>query len=175
MFKIIGIAIVVLIVALLVYAMTKPDSFRIERSANINAPPEKIFSFVNDFHNWVAWSPWEKIDPALKRAYSGTTSGKGAVYEWEGNNQVGQGRMEISDTSPPSHLLIKLDFLKPFEAHNTAEFTLNGAGQSTNVTWAMYGPQPFLAKVMSLFLSMDTMVGGQFETGLANLKTVAEQ
>lgn len=175
MFKIIGIAIVLLIVALLVYAMTKPDSFRIERSANINAPPEKIFSFINDFHNWVAWSPWEKIDPALKRAYSGTTSGKGAVHEWEGNNQVGQGRMEISDTSPPSHLLIKLDFLKPFEAHNTAEFTLNGAGQSTNVTWAMYGPQPFLAKVMSLFLSMDTMVGGQFETGLANLKTVAEQ
>ncbi len=175
MFKIIGIAIVVLIVALLVYAMTKPDSFRIERSANINAPPEKIFPFINDFHNWVAWSPWEKIDPALKRAYSGTTSGKGAVYEWEGNNQVGQGRMEISDTSPPSHLLIKLDFLKPFEAHNTAEFTLNGAGQSTNVTWAMYGPQPFLAKVMSLFLSMDPWLDRQFETGLANLKTVAEQ
>jgi uncharacterized protein YndB with AHSA1/START domain len=175
MFKIIGIAIVVFIVALLVYAMTKPDSFRIERSANINAPPEKIFPFINDFHNWIAWSPWEKIDPALKRAYSGTTSGKGTVYEWEGNNQVGHGRMEISDTSPPSHLLIMLDFLKPFEAHNTAEFTLNGAGQSTNVTWAMYGPQPYLAKVMSLFVSMDTMVGGQFETGLANLKTVAEQ
>lgn len=175
MFKIIGIAIVVFIVALLVYAMTKPDSFRTERSANINAPPEKIFPFINDFHNWIAWSPWEKIDPALKRAYSGTTSGKGTVYEWEGNNQVGHGRMEISDTSPPSHLLIKLDFLKPFEAHNTAEFTLNGAGPSTNVTWAMYGPQPYLAKVMSLFVSMDTMVGGQFETGLANLKTVAEQ
>ena len=175
MFKIIGIAIVLLIVALLVYAMTKPDSFRIERSANINAPPEKIFSFINDFHNWVAWSPWEKIDPALKRAYSGTTSGKGAVYEWDGNNQVGQGRMEINDTSPPSHLLITLDFLKPFEAHNTAEFTLNGAGQSTNVTWAMYGPQPFLAKVMSVFCMMDRMVGPQFETGLANLKTVAEQ
>lgn len=175
MFKIIGIAIVVLIVALLVYATTKPDSFRIERSTNINAPPEKIFSFINDFHDWVSWSPWEKIDPALKRAYSGTTSGKGAVYEWEGNNQVGQGRMEISDTSPPSHLLIKLDFLKPFEAHNTAEFTLNGAGQSTNVTWAMYGPQPFLAKVMSLFLSMDTIVGGQFEQGLANLKAVSER
>lgn len=175
MFKIIGIAIVVLIVALLVYAMTKPDSFRIERSAHINAPREKIFPFINDFHDWVAWSPREKIDPALKRAYSGTTSGKSAVYEWEGNNQVGQGRMEISNTSPPSHLLIKLDFLKPFEAHNTAEFTLNGAGQSTNVTWAMYGPQLLLAKVMSLFVSMDTMVGGQFETGLANLKTVAEQ
>ena len=175
MFKIIGIAIVVFIVVLLVSAMTKPDSFRTERSANINAPPEKIFPFINDFHNWIAWSPWEKIDPALKRAYSGTTSGKGTVYEWEGNNQVGHGRMEISDTSPPSHLLIKLDFLKPFEAHNTAEFTLNGAGQSTNVTWAMYGPQPYLAKVMSLFVSMDTMVGGQFETGLANLKTVAEQ
>ena len=167
--------IVVVLVIILIMAASKPDVFRVERTASIKADPGKIFSFVNDFHNWVAWSPWEKIDPALKRAYSGTTSGKGAVYEWEGNNQVGQGRMEISDTSPPSHLLIKLDFLKPFEAHNTAEFTLNGAGQSTNVTWAMYGPQPFLAKVMSLFLSMDTMVGGQFETGLANLKTVAEQ
>jgi len=175
MLKIILIAMVVLIVALLVYAAMKPDTFRIQRSASIQAPPEKIFPFINDFHNWTAWSPWEKMDLALKRTYSGTTSGKGAVYEWEGNNQVGQGRMEISDTSPPSHLLIKLDFLKPFEAHNTAEFTLNGGGRSTNVTWVMYGPQPYLAKVMSLFVSMDTMVGGQFEQGLANLKSVTEK
>ena len=175
MLKIIGLAVVALIVVLLVYAAMKPDTFRIQRTATINAPADKIFPFINDFHNWTAWSPWEKMDPALKRTHSGTTSGKGAVYEWEGNNQVGQGRMEISDTSPPSHLLIKLDFLKPFEAHNTAEFTLNGGGPSTNVTWAMYGPQPYLAKVMSLFFSMDTMVGGQFEQGLANLKSIAEK
>ena len=181
MLKIILIAMVVLIVALLVYAAMKPDTFRIQRSASIHALPEKIFPFINNFHNWTAWSPWETMDPALKRTYSGTTSGKGAVYdkgavyEWEGNNQVGQGRMEISDTSPPSHLLIKLDFLKPFEAHNTAEFTLNGGGQSTHITWVMYGPQPYLAKVMSLFVSIDTMVGGQFEQGLANLKSVTEK
>jgi len=175
MLKIIGLAVVSIIVVLLVYAAMKPDTFRIQRSASINAPADKIFPFISDFLNWTAWSPWEKMDPALKRTHSGTTSGKGAVYEWEGNNQVGQGRMEISDASPPSHLLIKLDFLKPFEAHNTAEFTLDGGGQSTNVTWAMYGPQPYLAKVMSLFFSMDTMVGGQFEQGLANLKTMAEK
>jgi uncharacterized protein YndB with AHSA1/START domain len=175
MLKIIGLAVVALIVVLLVYAAMKPDTFRIQRSATINAPADKIFPFINDFHNWTAWSPWEKMDPALKRTHSGTTSGKGAVYEWEGNNQVGQGRMEISDTSPPSHLLIKLDFLKPFEAHNTAEFTLNGGGQSTHITWVMYGPQPYLAKVMSLFVSIDTMVGGQFEQGLANLKSVTEK
>jgi len=175
MLKIIGIAIVVLIVALLIYAATKPDTFRIQRSATIKAPPEKIFSFLDDFHKWISWSPWEKMDPALKRTHSGAMSGKGAVYEWEGNNQVGKGRMEITDTSPPSKVLIKLDFLKPFEAHNTAEFTLSGGDNSTNVIWAMYGPQPYMAKVVSLFFSMDKMVGGQFEQGLANLRTVSEQ
>jgi hypothetical protein len=175
MLKRIGITIVVLIGVMLVYAAMKPDTFRIQRSAAINAPPEKIFSFLNDFHNWTAWSPWEKMDPALKRTYGGTESGKSAVYEWDGNNQVGQGRMEISDTSPPSHILIKLDFLKPFEAHNTAEFTLDSGGRSTQVTWAMYGPQPYMAKVMSLFLDMDKMVGEQFEQGLANLKAVSEK
>lgn len=175
MLKIIGIAVIALIVVLLVYVAMKPDTFRIQRSAIINAPAEKVFPFINDFHNWTAWSPWERMDPALKRTLRGANSGEGAVYEWEGNNQVGQGRMEISEASPPSHLLINLDFLKPFEAHNRAEFTLNGEGQSTNVTWAMYGPQPYQAKVMSLFFSMDTMVGGQFEQGLANLKSIAEK
>ena len=119
--------------------------------------------------------PWETIDPALKRTYGGVVDGRGAVYEWEGNNQVGQGRMEILESVPSSKILIKLDFLKPFEGHNTAEFTLAGRGGSTDVTWAMYGPLPFMAKVMSVFCMMERMVGPQFETGLANLKKATEQ
>lgn len=175
MFTIIAIVVIVSIVALLIYAAMKPDTFRIQRSATINAPPEKIFPFINDFRNWASWSPWERLDPVLKRTYSGASQGRGAVYEWQGNNQAGQGRMEITDAFPPSKVLIKLDFLKPFEAHNTAEFVLGPQGTSSNVTWAMYGRQPYMAKVMSLFFDMDRMVGGQFEQGLANLKTVSEQ
>lgn len=170
-----GVAVVLVIAAGLVYAARKPDIFRIQRSATIDAPPEKIFSFIHDFRQWMAWSPWEKLDPALTRQYSGSASGRGAVYEWEGNTKVGCGRMEIQDTSAPVRILIKLDFLKPFVAHNTAEFTLNGTGSSTHITWAMYGPQSYMAKVMSLFCIMDKMVGKQFEQGLANLKIVSEQ
>jgi hypothetical protein len=175
MLESIAIIAVVLIAAVLGYAATRPDTFRTQRSITIAAPPDKIFPFINDFHQWIAWSPWEKLDPALKRSFSGATSGKGAVYEWEGNNQVGQGRMEISDTSPPFQVLSKLDFLKPFEAHNTAEFTLKGGGNSTDVTWAMYGPQPYMAKVMHLFFDMDKMVGRQFEQGLANLNSLVKE
>jgi hypothetical protein len=174
MFKIIGIVIVLSIVALLLYAATRPDMFRLQRSTTINAPPERIFHFINDFHEWLVWSPWEKMDPDLRRSYSGSSQGKGARYQWEGNSKVGTGGMEIIEATP-SKILMTLDFLKPFEAHNFAEFTLEPRGASTNVTWAMYGPQPFLAKVMSVFCMMDRMVGPQFETGLANLKTVAEQ
>ena len=174
MLKIIGIVIVVLIVALLVYAATRPDTFRIQRSASINAPPEKIFPFIIDFRRWMVWSPWEKLDPDLQRVYSGSTEGEGAVYQWNGNNQVGTGGMEILESAPPAKIVIRLDFLKPFEAHNFAEFTLTPGGGATNVTWAMYGPQPFTAKLMSVFCSMDRMVGQQFETGLVNLKNAAE-
>jgi uncharacterized protein YndB with AHSA1/START domain len=172
---IIGIVAVVVIAAVLVLAATKPDSFRVERRASIKGPPEKIFGLINDFHNWRSWSPWEKMDPAMQRTYSGPESGKGSVYEWEGNNKVGKGRMEIIDAPPPSKVAIKLDFLKPFEAHNTAEFTLAPKGDATDVTWAMHGPSPFIAKVMSVFMSMDRMVGKDFEAGLANLKAAAEQ
>ena len=170
-----GAVIVVAITVLLMNAASKPDTFRIERSATIHATPDKLFPFINDFHKWIAWSPWEKSDPALARTYRGAVSGKGAVYEWEGNRKVGQGRMEIRDTAPPSRILIKLDFLKPFEAHNTAEFTLKSGERSTDVTWAMYVPQPYMAKIMCLFFSMDTVVGEQFERGLATLKIVSEQ
>ena len=128
MVKIIALIVIVLIVALLIYAATKPDMFRIQRTTRINAPPEKIFPHINDFHRWVVWSPWEKMDPALKRTYSGATNGKGAVYQWEGNGKVGSGRMEIMESSTPSHIAIALDFIKPFEAHNIAEFTLDAQG-----------------------------------------------
>ena len=175
MFKIIALVVVVLVVALLLFAATKPDTFRVQREASIKAPPEKIFAQINDLHRWGSWSPWEKLDPAIRRTYGGAVQGKGAVYEWDGNLNVGKGRMEITDTSPPSKVVIKLDFVKPFEAHNIAEFTLEVNGDFTNVTWAMHGPNPYLAKVVHTIFSMDRMVGKQFETGLANLKTIAEQ
>ncbi|MFH0350442.1 MAG: SRPBCC family protein [Chromatiales bacterium] len=148
MFKIIAIAVVVVIAALLMFAATRPDSFRIERSPGIKASPEKVFAFINDFRQWTPWSPWEKIDPDLKRSYSGAASGKGTVYAWEGNNKVGMGRMEIMDSTPPAKIIIKLDFLKPFEAPNTAEFTLEAKGDTTNVTLGHVWPQ-------SLYLESD--------------------
>jgi carbon monoxide dehydrogenase subunit G len=175
MFKKIAVAFAVIVALLLAYAATRPDSFRVERSASIKAPPEKVFALINDFHHWTQWSPWENIDPGLKRTYSGSANGKGTAYAWEGDNKVGSGRMEIMDTTPPSKITIKLDFLKPFEAHNTAEFTLEGKGDTTNITWAMHGPSPYLAKVIGVFMSMDTMVSKDFEKGLANLKAVAEK
>ena len=175
MFKIIAIVVVILVVALLVFAATKPDTFRVQRSASIKAPPEKIFALINDLHSWGAWSPWEKKDPAMKRTYSGAANGRGAVYEWEGNREIGKGRMEIAESSPPSKVTFKLDFIKPFEAHNIAEFMMGSKDDSTNVTWAMHGPTPYMAKVIHIFFSMDSMVGKDFETGLANLKTIAEK
>jgi len=174
MFKIVGIAVLVLIVGVLVFAASKPDSFRVQRTASIKAPPEKVFALINDLKGWNTWSPYEKKDPAMKRTLSGAPTGKGAIYEWSGNKDVGRGRMEITDAAPPSKVLIKLDFIEPFEAHNTAEFDLQPRGDMNDVTWALYGPSPFIAKVMGLFFNMDTMIGRDFETGLANLKAVAE-
>lgn len=165
----------VAIVAVLVLAGRKPDTFRVERATAINAPPDRIFALINDFRNWTSWSPWEKMDPALKRSYSGPPAGPGAVYEWEGNKKVGKGRMEIVDTVPSRAVTIKLDFLKPFEAHNTAAFTMAPQGDTTLVTWAMYGPLPYIGKVMHVFMNMDRMVGNDFEAGLANLKAAAER
>jgi hypothetical protein len=166
---------VLTVVAVLVYAATKPDAFRVQRAASIQAPPERIFPLINDFPSWRTWSPWEKKDPDLKRTYTGPASGKGAVYEWDGNKNVGQGRMEITDSSPPSRVAIQLDFFKPFEAHNAAEFTLDSRGDGTTVTWAMTGRQPFMFKVMSVFMDMDRLIGKDFEAGLANLKALAEK
>jgi hypothetical protein len=173
--KIVAIVIVVLIAGVLILAATKPDTFRIQRAASIKAPSEGIFPLINDFRNWGAWSPWEKKDPAMRRKLGATASGKGAVYEWEGNKDVGQGRMEIAESVTPSRVAITLDFVKPFEAHNTVEFTLEPKGDSTNVTWAIQGKTPYFAKIIHVFLNMDSMVGKDFEAGLANLKAVAEK
>src|SRR6478672_946381 len=143
MLKIILIAVVVLIAGVLVYAATRPDSFQVQRSATVNAPPEKIAPLLSDFHHWEAWSPWEKLDPAMQKTYTGAPAGKGAVYEWSGNSKAGAGRMEILDASP-AKVSIQLDFLKPFEAHNLTDFTLEpqGAG-ATRVNWVMRGPMPY--------------------------------
>ena len=174
MFKIIAIALIVVIAVILVLASSRPDSFRVERSAQISAPPEKILSHVNDFHQWSAWSPYEKLDPAMKRTYAGAAAGKGAVYEWEGNSKAGQGRMQII-AAQPTRTAIQLDFIKPFRSSSIAAFTAQPQGATTRVTWSMEGPSPFITKALGLFFNMDRMIGGDFETGLANLKAVAEQ
>jgi len=175
MFKKIAFVVVVLVVALLAYAVTRPDTLHVQRAASIMAPPEKIFPLISDFHSWTSWSPYEKRDPAMKRAYSGAVHGRGAVYEWDGNSEVGQGRMEITDTSDPSRVTIKLDFIEPIEGHNVAEFALVPQGGATNVTWSMDGPSPYIGKLIGVFINMDTMIGKDFETGLANLKALAEK
>ena len=172
---IIAIILALAIAAVLILAATKPDRFSIQRDITVRAPADKVFPFINDFHQWTAWSPWEHRDPALKRSYSGAESGKGAVYGWEGNKNVGSGRMEIRESAVPSKIVIQLDFLKPFEAHNTAEFTMLPQGDGTHVTWLMHGPAPFINKVMQVFMNLDKMIGKDFEAGLASLKSAAEK
>jgi hypothetical protein len=158
----------------LVFVGSRPNAFRLERSIAINTPPEKPFALVNDFHEWTRWSPFENIDEDLKRNYSGAESGRGAIYGWDGK-KAGAGRMEILESTPASKIVIKLDFSKPFEAHNTALFTFVPVGDTTTVTWTMTGPMPFLNKAMSLFFSMEKLVGGQFEEGLQSMKREAEK
>jgi uncharacterized protein YndB with AHSA1/START domain len=178
MVEIIAIIAVVLAVAIavvLILAAVKPATLSVRRATSVKAPPEKIFSLINDFHQWGSWSPYENRDPEMKRSYSGAVSGKGAVYGWEGNKNVGSGRMEILDTSMPSKIVIKLDFFTPFEGHNTAEFTILPQGDATQVTWLMHGPASFMSKVMQVFMNMDKMIGKDFEVGLANLKRLTEQ
>lgn len=157
------------------WAATQPDNFRIERQITIDAPPERIFPLINDYRRWALWSPWEKKDPGMQRTHSGPDKGVGAVYEWSGNQDVGSGRMEIIQSVPDSRIAIDLHFVTPFTARNTTEFMLEPGGASTVVTWAMYGPSPFISKLMGLFMSTDKMVGGDFETGLAAMKKLAEQ
>jgi hypothetical protein len=167
------IVIAVAVAAVLVYAASKPDTFMVRRSASIAAPPEKIFPMIDDLRAQSAWSPFEK-DPNMKRTHSGAPRGKGAVYAWDGNRQVGAGRIAITESVPSSKVVLLLDMSRPFKAHNTVEFTLDRIGAGTNVTWAMQGRQPYMAKVMGLFVDCDKMCGGMFEEGLAKLKALAE-
>ena len=178
MFEIVAVVAIVLAIAIaivLILAATKPNTFSVQRATSVTASPEKIFPLINDFHQWGTWSPYETRDPAMKRSYSGAASGKGAVYAWDGNNNVGSGRMEILEAQLPSKIVIKLDFFKPFEGHNTAQFTMLPQGDATSVTWVMHGPAPFMSKLMQLFINMDHMIGKDFEAGLSNLKKLTEK
>jgi hypothetical protein len=170
----IAIAVAVAVAALLAFAATRPNTLTVQRSATIASPAERIYPHLDDFHRWGAWSPWEKLDPELKRTFSGAESGPGAVYAWQGNKKVGEGRMEILESDAPSRLRIQLDFLKPFEAHNTTILALAPDGGGTRVSWTMNGSKNFPFKLMGIFMNMDNMIGADFERGLANLKTVAE-
>jgi carbon monoxide dehydrogenase subunit G len=174
MLKTIGLILVLAVAAILLLALTKPSSFRVERSITIAAPPEKIAALINDFHQWNAWSPWAQLDTSMKTTYSGPPSGVGSVYEWEGNSKVGKGRMEILAVEP-TKTTIKLDFLKPFEGRNTTDFVLEPQGSATRVNWIMNGPIRFFpGKVMSVFTTMDKVIGPDFDKGLANMKAAAE-
>lgn len=169
-----ALAIAVLIAGFLIYASTKPNSFRYARTQRIHAVPEAIAPLISDFRNWAQWSPYEHRDPALKRTFEGPASGTGAVYGWNGNKNVGSGRMEILDATP-NKITIKLDFYAPFKANNIAEFSLVPHGNATEVTWAMSGPTPFIGKIMATLIDCDKMCGNDFAAGLATMKDVAER
>ena len=172
--KIVLLVFVVAVVAVLGLATTKPDSFSVQRSATIKAPPEKISGVLSDLRGWQAWSPFEKMDPAMQRSFSGAEKGKGAVYAWSGNSEAGAGRMEVTEASA-SRVALDLDFTKPMEGHNKVVFTLAPKAEATEVTWAMSGPSTYITKVVQVFCDMDAMIGKHFEDGLGNLKAVAEK
>jgi hypothetical protein len=174
MLKIILIALAVIIIVFVIIVAMQPSEFRVTRSATISGPRSAVFAQVNDFHKWEAWNPWGKIDPAMKQTYEGAPAGTGAVYTWAGNKEAGEGRMTITESRPNDLIRIKLEFFKPFRATNTAEFTFKPEGNQTVVTWSMTGENNFMAKAFHLFINMDKMVGGQFEKGLASMKSVAE-
>lgn len=174
MFNTIAVIAVAIVVGILGYAATRPDTFSYERRITINAPAQKIFPYINDFNNWLAWSPYEKKDPAMKRSYGATTIGKGASYEWDGNKDIGAGRMDITDVTEPSHIAIRLEFFRPFKAVNSADFTLLPVAGGTEVRWVMAGQANFISKIMGLFFDMDAMIGKDFEQGLTALKSISE-
>ncbi|WP_257461823.1 SRPBCC family protein [Archangium lipolyticum] len=169
----IGIAVLVLVVGAIAFISTRPDSFRIERSARISAPPEVVFAMINDFHQWGQWSPYDKLDPNMKRSFEGPTAGPGASYSWNGNDKAGAGRMTILESTPGERVYLKLEFLRPFEATNTTTFTLTKSEAGTQVSWIMEGKNNFMGKAFSAFMDMDALVGKDFEKGLADLDTAA--
>jgi hypothetical protein len=174
MIKTIALIAIVALGALLIFAAARPDTFHIERTASIKAPPDKLHGLINDMRVFNTWNPYNLKDPNIKGEYQGPQAGPGAVYHFAGNKDVGKGRIAIVD-SAPSKVTMKLDMLEPFEGHNVVEFIIAPKGDATEVTWAMHGPSPYIAKVMGLIFSMDKMIGRDFEAGLANLKARAER
>lgn len=170
----IAIALAVLIAVLLIYASTKPDNFHVERSVMIKAPADKIFPLINDLHKWDAWTPYNK-DSAMKKAFSGSESGQGAHYAWEGNKEVGKGEITLVATTPPNKLAFDLHMITPFEGRNKATFTLDAAGDTTKVTWSLDDKHNLMLKTMTIFMNMDNMIGKDFEVGLVRLKGIAEK
>jgi uncharacterized protein YndB with AHSA1/START domain len=170
------IAVVVAITGILVFADTKPNVFEVTRSITIQAPAEKIFPLIDDFHHWTGWAPQDKEDSTIKRIYSGEESGAGAISDWQGTGNTGKGRMTVTESTPPNKVVVHVDFVRPFVAHNVNEFVLqpSEAGTSTKVTWTMRGRNMFFMKVMDVFVSMDRMLGKHFEAGLQNLKVLSE-
>lgn len=174
MAKKIGIAGFILVVAVLAFIGTRPERFRVERSAQISAPADVVFAMINDFHQWGRWSPWEKVDPDMKRTFEGPSAGPGAVYAWAGNAEVGEGRMTILESEPGELVSIELEFFEPFAATNEARFELAASEAETRVSWSMEGRNGFVGKAISVFMDMDAMVGKQFERGLADLDSAAQ-
>ena len=174
MLKIVFIALAVIIAVLGIVVAIQPAEFAVVRSAIMSAPPQVVFAQVDDLRKWEAWNPWQKVDPAMKLTFAGPPTGPGASYSWAGNNDVGEGRLTITESRPNDLVRIKLEFMKPFTATNIATFTFKPEGNQTAVTWSMEGHNNYLAKALHLFMNMDSMVGGQFEKGLADMKKVAE-
>src|SRR6058998_3345723 len=168
------IALAVVVAVFLAIVATRPAEYRVARTATISAPAPAVFAQVNDFHKWEAWSPWAKLDPAMKQTYEGAPAGTGAIYAWAGNNEVGEGRMTLTESRPSDLIRIRLEFLKPFAATSTAEFAFKPEGNRTVVTWSMAGNVNFVAKIVHLFMDMDRMIGDKFEQGLARLKSITE-
>lgn len=168
------VVIIVIIVGFCAIVAMQPADYTVSRSTTVNAPPEKVFEQVNDFHKWEGWSPWAKLDPAMKTTYSGPESGAGASYAWTGNNEVGEGKMTIAESHPNQNVKIDLEFIKPFQATNVTEFTFKPDGDKTTVTWTMSGHNNFVGKAFGLMMNMDKTIGGDFEKGLAQMKTAAE-
>lgn len=164
-----------IIAAILVFAATRPDVFHIQRSLTVQASPEKVFPLINDLHQWPLWAPQDKEDPSMKRTYSGAASGTGAISDWSGSGNTGRGRMTITESVPSKQITIQVDWVKPFTVRNMNQFTLEAEGASTRISWSMQGPNLYFMKVMSVFTNMDRVMGQHFETGLANLKLVAER
>jgi len=168
------IVVAVIIVVLIVIVALQPKEYRVARSTTMSVPPLAAFAQVNDFHKWEAWNPWGKIDPAMKQTYEGAPAGTDAVYTWIGNKEVGEGRMTIIESRPSDLIRIKMEFFKPFAGISTAEFTFKPESKQTAVTWSMSGDKNFMAKAIHLFMNMDKMIGGQFEKGLAEMKSIVE-